>query len=366
LQEQAMALDHYVSLGRSGLRVSPFCLGTMTFGEEWGFGSNPTDSHAILDCYVERGGNFIDTANTYNRGHSEKIIGDYLAHDGSRRDRLVIATKFAANLYTGNPNSGGASRKAIISAAENSLRRLRTDYIDLYWLHWWDSFTPVEETLQTLDDLVRSGKVRYIGFSDTPAWKVAQAQTIALYRGWAPLTALQIEYSLLERTVEGDLVPMARDLGLGITPWSPLRSGVLSGKYTRETTAAASPGRSAWIARSLNEEAFRIVDALTGIGRETGATAAQIALAWVRSRPGVSSPILGARTVEQLRDNLAALDVSLSDAQLRKLDELSSPKLSFPADFLRNALTASYGGMTIDGTSFPVNPMAATKSGEVY
>ena len=361
-----MALDHYVSLGRSGLRVSPFCLGTMTFGEEWGFGSSPTDSHAILDYYVESGGNFIDTANTYNRGHSEKIIGDYLAHDGSRRDRLVIATKFAANLYTGNPNSGGASRKAIISAAENSLRRLRTDYIDLYWLHWWDSFTPIEETLQTLDDLVRSGKVRYIGFSDTPAWKVAQAQTIALYRGWAPLTALQIEYSLLERTVEGDLVPMARDLGLGITPWSPLRSGVLSGKYTRETTAAASPGRSAWIARNLNEEAFRIVDALTGIGRETGATAAQIALAWVRSRPGVSSPILGARTIEQLRDNLAALDVSLSDVQLKKLDELSSPKLSFPADFLSYALTASYGGMTIDGTSFPVNPMAATKSGEVY
>lgn len=361
-----MPLDHYVSLGRSGLRVSPFCLGTMTFGEEWGFGSSPEASHAILDYYIERGGNFIDTANTYNRGHSEKIIGDYLAQDASRRDRLVIATKFAANMDQANPNNGGAGRKAIVSAAENSLRRLRTDYIDLYWLHWWDSFTPIEETLQGLDDLVRGGKVRYIGFSDTPAWKVAQAQTIALFRGWAPLTALQIEYSLLERTVEGELTPMARDLGLGITPWSPLRSGVLSGKYTRQNTSAASPGRTAWISRNLNEDAFRVVDALAGVARDAGATAAQVALAWVRSRPGVSSTILGARTIEQLRDNLAALEVRLTDAQLRALDEVSRPRLSFPADFLRNALTASYGGMTIDGVGFPVNPLAAAKSGEVY
>jgi aryl-alcohol dehydrogenase-like predicted oxidoreductase len=365
-KEQAMALDHYVSLGRSGLRVSPFCLGTMTFGEEWGFGSSPEASHRILDHYIERGGNFIDTANTYNRGHSEKIIGDYLANDKSRRDRLVVATKFGANLYTGNPNGGGASRKAIVSAAENSLRRLRTDYIDLYWLHWWDSFTPIEETLQTLDDLVRAGKVRYLGFSDTPAWKVSQAQTTALFRGWAPLTALQIEYSLLERTVEGELIPMARELGLGITPWSPLRSGVLSGKYTRENTAATSPGRSAWIARNLNEEAFRVIEALMGIGTQIGTTAAQVALAWVRSRPGVTSPILGARTIEQLRDNIAALEVSLSATQIKTLEDISRPKLSFPVDFLRNAQTATYGGMTIDGTTFPVNPMAAAKSGDVH
>ena len=198
--------------------------------------------------YFERGGNFIDTANGYTGGHSERIIGNYIAHDRARRDEIVIATKFFSNLSRRNPNGGGASRKAVVASCEQSLRRLRTDYIDLYWMHVWDRFTPIDETMRALDDLVRAGKVRYIGFSDTPAWKVSQAQTMALFRGWTPLVALQIEYSLLERTVEGELVPMAQELGLGITPWSPLAGGVLSGKFQprgrglgRARTAA--PGR---------------------------------------------------------------------------------------------------------------------------
>jgi aryl-alcohol dehydrogenase-like predicted oxidoreductase len=361
-----MSLDHYVSLGRSGLRVSPFCLGTMTFGEEWGFGSSAAVCYSMLDLYLERGGNFLDTANTYNRGHSEKIIGDYFARPGARRDRMVIATKFSANLDPGNPNGGGAGRKAILTAADNSLRRLRTDYIDLYWLHWWDEFTPIEETLQTLDDLVRQGKVRYVGFSDTPAWKVAQAQTIALFRGWSPLTALQIEYSLLERTVEGELIPMARELGLGVTPWSPLRSGMLTGKYARDRTTPASSGRAAWIARNVNEQAFRVIDELCAVAGRIGVTPAQVALAWVRARPGVSAPILGARTIDQLDDNLAAIDIRLSQAQLDALDLVSRPKLAFPTEMIRNAVTASYGGMTIDGIEHPANPLAAVDAGDVY
>lgn len=238
-----MALDHYVTLGDSGLRVSPFCLGAMTFGEDWGWGSDVATSKAILSAYFERGGNFIDTANAYTKGHSETIIGDYLRAGGLGRDRLVIATKFFANLYPGDPNGGGASRKSLTAACEESLRRLRTDYIDLYWMHLWDRFTPIEETLRALDDLVRAGKVRYIGFSDTPAWKTAQAQVLARFRGWTPLAALQIEYSLIERTVEGELMPMARELGLGVAPWSPLRAGVLTGKYTRENAGDANPGR---------------------------------------------------------------------------------------------------------------------------
>src|SRR6478752_10109216 len=212
LGAQQMSLDHYITLGRSGLRVSPLCLGAMTFGEDLGWGSSVEESNAIIDQYLERGGNFIDTANIYTHGHSEKIIGDLVGKDRARRDRVVLATKFFGGMFPGDPNSGGANRKAIVTSLENSLRRLQTDYIDLYWMHAWDDTTPIEETMRTLDDLVASGKVRYLGFSDTPAWKCAEAQTLARLRGWAPLVALQIEYSLLERTVEGDLVPMAREL----------------------------------------------------------------------------------------------------------------------------------------------------------
>ena len=237
-----MTLRNYVSLGRSGVRVSPLCLGAMTFGKDWGWGSEVDESKQILDRYIDLGGNFIDTANGYTKGHSEAIIGEHVGRHPSRRDRLVIATKFLTNMYRGDPNGGGAGRKSIVSACENSLRRLQTDYIDLYWMHFWDRFTPIEETMRALDDLVAAGKVRYIGFSDTPAWKVAQAQTNALLKGWTPLIALQLEYSLLERTIEGELIPAALEFGLGVTPWSPLKGGMLTGKYTRESVKTATPG----------------------------------------------------------------------------------------------------------------------------
>jgi aryl-alcohol dehydrogenase-like predicted oxidoreductase len=214
-------LRSYVSLGRSGVRVSPLCLGAMTFGEDWGWGSSVEESKQILDRYTDLGGNFVDTANGYTKGHSEAIIGEHIGRHPSRRDRLVIATKFLTNMYRGDPNGGGAGRKSLVSACENSLRRLQTDYIDLYWMHFWDRLTPIEETMRALDDLVAAGKVRYIGFSDTPAWKVAQAQTTTLLKGWSPLIALQLEYSLLERTIEGELIPAALEYGLGVTPVVP-------------------------------------------------------------------------------------------------------------------------------------------------
>src|SRR3954462_11514263 len=258
-----MALNDYLTIGNSGLRVSPFCLGAMTFGEDWGWGSSVAESEAIMAQFIDRGGNFIDTANVYTKGHSEKIIGDFIGRDRARRDRVVIATKFFGSLYPGDPNGGGAGRKTIVASCEQSLRRLQTDYIDLYWMHCWDVPTPVAETMRALDDLVSSGKVRYVGFSDTPAWKVAQAQTMAQFRGWAPLAALQIEYSLLERTVEGELVPMALEMGLGVTPWSPLKSGVLSGKYTRQNHGSQKADRGMFAEAALTEKTYDIVDALS-------------------------------------------------------------------------------------------------------
>ena len=242
-----MPLDQYVTLGRSGLRVSPLCLGAMTFGEDLGWGTSVEESQQIIDRYTELGGNFIDTANFYTRGHSEKILGDHIGRHAARRDRLVIATKFSGNLYPGDPNGGGSGRKSLINACENSLRRLQTDYIDLYWLHIWDANTPIEETMAALDDLVAAGKVRYIGVSDTPAWKIVEANLIARFRGWSSFIGLQVEYSLLERTIEQELVPMASEFGLGITPWSPLKSGVLSGKYTRANSGAHNADRGAMV-----------------------------------------------------------------------------------------------------------------------
>lgn len=354
-----MSLDHYVTLGRSGLKVSPFCLGAMTFGQEWGFGADAATSTKLLDTYIERGGNFIDTANLYNAGSSERIIGEYINGDASLRHKLVIATKFSANMHKGNANAGGACRKAIVTACEESLRRLQTDYIDLYWQHWYDPFTPIDEVMRALDDLVSSGKVLYIGFSDTPAWKVAQAQLLAQFNGWAPLVALQIEYSLLERTVEGDLIPMALEMGLGVTPWSPLRAGMLSGKYSRENLKAESPGREQSIARNNNEHAFNVVDVLKGVAANVGASPAQVALAWVLARPGVASPIIGARTLEQLLDNLAALEVKLGAGDIKALDEVSAPDLNFPHQFLNAALQSSYAGLQVNGRSFASHAYAA-------
>lgn len=343
-----MPLNQYFTLGRSGLRVSPLCLGAMTFGTEWGWGSSVEEACRILDVYLDAGGNFIDTANIYTKGHSEKIIGDHIGRHPARRDRVVLATKFLGNMFPGDPNAGGAHRKAILNACEHSLRRLQTDYIDLYWMHFWDAFTPIDETMRTLDDLVRAGKVRYVGFSDTPAWKCAQAQIEACFRSWAPVIALQIEYSLLERTVEGELIPMARELGMGVTPWSPLKGGVLSGKYSRANRPTDGRGSSEWVTRQLTERAFKVIDALDSVARQTGASPAQVALAWVQSRPGVVSTIIGARTLDQLHDNLKALDVHLLPEHLATLDEISRPQLNFPHDFLRMVAPGIQGGTTIN------------------
>ena len=361
-----MSLSNYVSLGRTGLRVSPFCLGTMTFGEDWAFGSSVEVSRQIMDRYMERGGNFIDTANVYTKGHSEKIIGDYIGSVPSKRDRMVLATKFFGNMYAGDPNAGGASRKSIVDACNHSLRRLQTDYIDLYWMHCWDRLTPIEETMSALDDLVTAGKVRYIGFSDTPAWKVTQAHVMASLRGWAPLAALQLEYSLIERTIEGELIPAAQELGLGVTPWSPLASGALTGKYTRENVKDANPTRGNFVKSRLSERTFDILDVLVRVAEQIGTTPARIALAWTQARPGITSTIIGARTLQQLDDNLAALGITLEEEHTAQLEEVSRPKLNFPADFVKNALAFGYSGTTVNGVAAPISALAPVSESERY
>ena len=353
MENQPLALDDYVTLGRSGLRVSPMCLGAMTFGDDLGWGSSVEESQQIIDRFIDLGGNFIDTANGYTKGHSEKIIGDHVGCHAARRDRLVIATKFSSNLYPGDPNGGGSGRKSIISACEQSLRRLRTDYIDLYWLHNWDVHTPIEETLAALDDLVRAGKVRYIGVSDTPAWKVAQANVTAHFRGWSPFVGLQIEYSLLERTVEAELMPMASELGLGVTPWSPLKSGALSGKYRRENAGQVKADRAAFVTNALNEKTYALVDELDVIARAHGSTVAAVALAWVLARPGVTSTIIGARRMAQLEDNVKALEVKLTQEDLARLDGLTRPTVGFPQSMQPLFPAIHNGGTTVNGVHAP-------------
>ncbi|HEY3699396.1 MAG TPA: aldo/keto reductase [Spongiibacteraceae bacterium] len=361
-----MPLNHYVTLGRSGLRVSPLCLGAMTFGEDWGWGASVAESERMLDRYIELGGNFIDTANFYTHGHSEKIIGDYFANDRAKRQRAVIATKFFGTMRPGDPNAGGAGRKNIIWACDESLRRLQTDYIDLYWMHAWDWHTPIEETMRALDDLVSAGKVRYIGISDTPAWKVTQAQMLAQFKQWAPVIALQLEYSLLERTIEGELIPLAKEFGLGITPWSPLKSGALSGKHRRETKSEAQIGRGSWAASLLDERGYDVVETLHEIAKEIDSTPARIAINWVCRQAGVTSPIIGARTLQQLDDNIAALDVSLSAAHLQRLSDLTTPKLNFPAAFLKNSPAFRGSDTTVNGETAPHNPMALKPEQNAY
>jgi aryl-alcohol dehydrogenase-like predicted oxidoreductase len=355
------SLDSYITLGSSGLRVSPLSLGTMTFGEDWGWGASPETSEAILAEYLDRGGNVVDTANVYTNGHSEKIVGDFFASRPGLRERVVLSTKFFGNLHPGDPNGGGAGRKALIAQLEESLRRLQTDYVDLYWLHNWDRRAPIEETLRALDDLVAAGKVRYVGLSDVPAWVAAQAQTIARFRGWTPVTALQLEYSLLERTPEGELLPMAEALGIGVLPWSPLRGGQLSGKYTRNNGAPEDSRRGRYA--EPTERDWDVIDAVARVAAELGVGSAEVALAWVRSRPAVTSTLIGARTIEQLRSNLASLEITLAPDQLAALNEPSTPSLDFPA-----AITAGitpifgFGGATVDGVELPVWPQLLTSS----
>jgi aryl-alcohol dehydrogenase-like predicted oxidoreductase len=361
-----MSLDHYITLGRSGLRVSPFCLGAMTFGEVLGWGSSVQESQQIIDRFIELGGNFIDTANFYTKSHSEKIIGDHVGRHSARRDRLVLATKFSGNLYPGDPNGGGSSRKSVIAACENSLRRLQTDYIDLYWLHNWDVHTPIEETLAALEDLVRAGKVRYLGVSDTPAWKIAEANVIARFRGWSAFIGLQIEYSLLERTVEQELVPMALEFGLGITPWSPLKSGVLSGKYTRRNAGQIKPDRGLFADTFLTEKTYAIVDELQVIAKAHESTVARVALAWVQGRPGVTSTIIGARRLAQLEDNVKALEVKLSAEERVRLDALTKPTFGFPQSMQPIFPSLHHGGTTVNGIAAPMTPFGVQPGDQIY
>src|ERR1700755_509912 len=279
-----MPLDHYVTLGRSGLRVSPFALGAMTFGEDPpGAGSSVEESEKILANYLDQGGNFVDTANFYTNGHSERILGDFFAAQPGRREHVVLASKFFGNMFPGDPNGGGAGRGSITAQLDATLRRLRTDYLDLYWMHNWDRHTPIEETMRTLDDLVGTGKVRYLGFSNTPAWVTAQAQTMALLKGWTPLVALQVEYSLLARTVEGEIAPLARDQGISLTPWSPLKNGFLSGKYRRDSTVRDS-ARQVHVGGPTDAD-FLVIDAVAAIASDLGVTSSAVALAWLRARP---------------------------------------------------------------------------------
>jgi len=359
-------LDHYVTLGRSGLRVSPLCLGAMTFGEDLGWGTSVEESQQIIDRYVDLGGNFIDTANFYTMSHSEKIIGDHIGRHPARRDRLTIATKFSGNLYPGDPNGGGSGRKALINACENSLRRLQTDYIDLYWLHMWDANTPIEETMAALDDLVRAGKVRYLGVSDTPAWKIVEANLIARFRGWSAFVGLQIEYSLLERTVEQELLPMAGEFGLGITPWSPLKGGALSGKYTRRNAGEQKADRAALVDEFLNERTYEVVDELEIIAKAHDTTVAGVALAWLHAQPAVTSIIVGARRLSQFEDNVRALDVNLTAEELTRLNGLTEPTFGFPHSVLTMAPSITNGGTTVNGVSTPIPDYVIPEGSQPY
>lgn len=334
----------YKLLGKSGLRVSEMSLGAMTFGSDWGWGADNNEARRIFDTYVDRGGNFIDTANQYTNGTSERLTGEF-AKD--KRERLVIATKYTMATRDGDLNSGGNHRKSMLRSVEESLQRLDTDYIDLLYLHVWDGTTPVEEILRAMDDLVRSGKVLYVGISDTPAWQVSRMQAIAELRGWAPLIALQIEYSLIERTVERDLIPMAAEMGLGVVPWSPLASGVLAGKYSRtDLQAADGPAQPVGTRKNialangaLTERGLAIAEVVREVAKEIGKTPSQVALAWLLLNPAVAAPIVGARTVAQLEDNLGALEVELTAQQRSRLESASAIELGFPHDFLARPLT---------------------------
>ena len=328
----------YKLLGKSGLRVSELCLGTMTFGEEWGWGASQDESRKVFDAFVEAGGNFIDTANGYTDGTSEKIVGEFIA---SERERFVVATKYSFPLRfndpKNHPNGSGNHRKNMMQSLEGSLKRLNTDYIDLFWLHAWDFMTPVEEILRAFDDMVRQGKVLYIGISDAPAWIVAQANTLAQLQGWTPFVALQVEYSLVQRTPERDLFPMARAFDLAITPWSPLGGGILTGKYNQRN-GSSEQGRMETMKANISDRQLAIADVVCQVAEEIGHSPSQVALTWLRAQSGVIIPIIGARKATQINDNLACLDVSLSPEHLQRLNEVSQIELGFPHDFLQSEM----------------------------
>ena len=336
----------YRLLGNSGLRVSEAALGAMTFGDDWGWGAAKDEARKVYDAFREAGGNFIDTANFYTNGTSESFLGEFMQ---GHRQSVVMATKYTNAAPGTDPNAAGNQRKNMMQAVEASLKRLRTDYIDLYWVHIWDQITPVEEVMRGLDDLVRAGKVLYVGISDAPAWWIAQANTLAHLRGWSPFIGLQIEYNLIERTVERELIPMAKALNLGLTAWSPLSRGVLTGKYHGQ--GSSEPGRmsSDMMKEYMPEQqrSDRVVAAVKTVSDEIGRSMAQVALAWLRYRPVPVIPIIGARKLSQLKDNLASFDLTLSADQLKTLDEASRIELGFPYDIYAKEMPRAicYGGL---------------------
>jgi aryl-alcohol dehydrogenase-like predicted oxidoreductase len=339
----------YKLLGRTGLRVSELCLGAMVFGDRRGpWGATAEDSAAILEKFGDAGGNFVDTANYYAGGESERLLGELTAAD---RDHWVLATKYSLNTSAGDPNAGGSHRKSLVRALEASLRRLRTDYLDVYWVHILDAFTPIEEVVRALDDVVRAGKVLYVGISDTPAWTVAQAVTLADLRGWTRFAGLQVPYSLVERSVERELLPMAKALELTVTAWSPLGDGLLTGRYGTDRPRPENSRVARVADYRLSDRNLAIADAVNQVAAARGARSAQVALAWVRAQQHLAAvvPIVGARTPAQLADNLGALEVELTGEELATLEAASAIELGFPHDFGASAL--AYGGTydLIDG-----------------
>ena len=346
----------YRLLGGSGLRVSELSLGTMTFGEEWGWGASKDEARRIYDAYREAGGNFIDTANVYTMGTSEQFVGEFIR---GHRQEMVVATKYSNAVPGKDANAGGNHRKSMMQAVDASLRRLRTDYIDLYWMHIWDGMTPAEEVMRAFDDLVRQGKVLYVGVSDAPAWWVAQANTLAGLRGWSKFAGLQIEYSLLERTVERELIPMAKAFALTVVAWSPLKGGVLTGKYRPAAEAGGGPlqtggeGSTRYSTEMMQgflpkrEQQDRAVAALREVSSETGRTPAQVALAWLRYRDVPVIPIIGARKMAQFEDNMASLTLELTPEQRAQLDAATAVELGFPHEFFRMEMprALAFGGM---------------------
>ncbi len=355
-----MPLTEYRTLGRSGLVVSPMALGTMTFGTQ-GWGADEAGSRAIFDAYRAQGGNFVDAADIYSGGASEEMVGRFIADTGTR-DQVVLATKFAFNGSAsplvasqgapGNPNAGGAGAKNIHRALEASLKRLGTDYIDLYWMHIWDGVTPVEEIVQTLGDLVRAGKIRYFALSDMPAWLAMKAATIASERRVPGPIAMQVEYSLVARDIEREHVPVAREAGMAVMPWSPLAGGFLTGKYKRDDTAGTGrlSGANPFGNSKFADRNWAILDVLRAVAAEHGRSPAQVALAWALARPGVTSIIIGASKVAQLDDNLAALDIALTGEQMRCLNEASATAPGFTDGLAAPAIRRMvFGGHGVRG-----------------
>lgn len=344
----------YRTLGTSGLRISELVLGAMTFGEQGGVGAPMPECRRMLDLYAEVGGNMIDTAVNYRDGASEEFLGELLS---GRRGSFVLGTKYTVSRDRTDPNAAGNHRKNLRASLETSLRRLRTDYVDLYWVHMWDRHTPVEETMRALDDAVQAGKVLYVGISDAPAWVVARANTLAQWRGWSPFIGLQVPYSLLQRDIERELLPMAESLGLGVTAWSPLAGGVLSGKYTRSESAQG--GRLAPESLSARDHAVaRVVQDVAG---ELGATPSQVAIAWTMSRSPMIHPIIGARTADQLRDNLAAVGLTLPPKTITRLEEATDFALGFPNDFIAQTSPWVFGSALIERSLTTTTPAIAER-----